>query len=473
MNKIIGREIEQTILNKVIESPQAEFVALYGRRRVGKTFLVKQFFKQKFVFYLTGTANVGMAHQLANFHSAYHQYAKVPLNAPPKSWFEAFESLKYLIEQSTDEQKIVFLDELPWLDTPKSNFIAALEYFWNSFGASHEPLKLIVCGSAASWMLNELIKNRGGLHNRVTRRISLKPFTLKETEAFLNAKNVVLERYQILQIYAVMGGIPYYLNEIETGQSTAQAIDNVCFSENGLLREEYHQLYHSLFQKAERHTAIVEALSNKAQGLTRDELVSKTKISNGGSFTKVLDELEISGFIKKYTPFQRKSKSSLYQLTDPYSLFYHKFIKNSKSGGKNSWLNLLDSSSYRAWSGYAFEYICMSHIEQIKKALGISGIYSEDSAWRSQTSEKGVQIDLLIDRKDGIITVCEMKFANEEYEISKDYATQLRRKMSVFKAESKTRKTLFLAMVTTFGVKPNQHALGLVQNQIRMDDLFE
>lgn len=472
MKTLIGREAEQTILKKVSESPHSEFVAVYGRRRVGKTFLVKQFFDQKFVFYLTGTANVGMTYQLANFYTAYNQYTKVPLSHAPNNWFEAFEALRHLIEQSAAPQKVVFLDELPWLDTPKSNFIAALEYFWNSFGASHAPLKLIVCGSAASWMLNELIKNKGGLHNRVTKRISLKPFTLKETEAFLAAKTVVLERYQIVQIYAVMGGIPYYLNEIDTGQSAAQVIDNVCFSENGLLREEYHQLYHSLFQKAERHTAIVEALSSKAQGLTREELVSKTKIANGGTFTKLLDELEISGFIKKYTPFQKKSKNSLYQLTDPYSLFYHKFIKNSKATGSNSWLNLLDSSTYRAWSGYAFESVCLSHIDSIKKALGISGIYTEESSWRSQTSENGAQIDLLIDRKDGIITICEMKFSNQEYEITKEYAAKLRNKMNTFKTESNTRKTLFLAMVTTFGVKPNQYALGLVQHQLVLDDLF-
>jgi uncharacterized protein len=473
MEKIIGREIEKDILKKILESPQPEFVAVYGRRRVGKTYLIKQFFDNQFAFYMTGTANVNMAQQLNNFYVAYNHYSKKPLEQTPKNWFEAFENLRKLLENSTLTTKVIFIDELPWLDTPRANFVAALEYFWNSYGSSQGNLKLIVCGSAASWMINKLINNRGGLHNRITKRIPLKPFTLKEVEVYLQAKQIYLERYQILQIYSVMGGIPYYLNELETGLSSFQNIDKICFSEAGLLRTEYQELFYSLFQEAPNYLVIIEALSNKAKGLTRDEIIKTSNISNGGTISKVLEELEVSGFIKKYLPFDKKSKSSLYQLTDPYSLFYHKFIKDSKAIGENTWINLMDSSKYRAWSGYAFEYVCMSHIENIKKSLSIQGVYSEISSWVSRNAEKGTQIDLLIDRKDNVITVCEIKFSNDEYEITKSYANDLRNKLNLFKSESKTRKTLFLAMITTFGVKTNQYSLGLVQNFITMDALFE
>jgi uncharacterized protein len=311
------------------------------------------------------------------------------------------------------------------------------------------------------------------LHNRITKRIPLRPFTLKEVELYLQAKQIYLERYQVLQIYSVMGGIPYYLNELETGLSSFQNIDKICFSEAGLLRTEYQELFYSLFQEAPNYLVIIEALSNKAKGLTREEIIKTSNISNGGTITKVLEELEVSGFIKKYLPFDKKSKSSLFQLTDPYSLFYHKFIKDSKAMGENTWINLMDSSKYRAWSGYAFEYVCMSHIENIKKALSIQGVYSEISSWVSRNPEKGTQIDLLIDRKDNVITVCEIKFSNDEYEITKSYANDLRNKLNLFKSESKTRKTIFLAMITTFGVKTNQYSLGLVQNSITMDALFE
>jgi uncharacterized protein len=473
MERIIGRAAEKDILKKILESPQSEFVAVYGRRRVGKTYLIKQFFDNQFAFYMTGTANVNMAQQLNNFFTAHNQYSKKKLDQTPKNWFEAFENLRKLLENSTLTKKVIFIDELPWLDTPRANFIAALEYFWNSYGSSQDNLKLIVCGSAASWMINKLINNRGGLHNRITKRIPLRPFTLKEVELYLQAKQIYLERYQVLQIYSVMGGIPYYLNELETGLSSFQNIDKICFSEAGLLRTEYQELFYSLFQEAPNYLVIIEALSNKAKGLTREEIIKTSNISNGGTITKVLEELEVSGFIKKYLPFDKKSKSSLYQLTDPYSLFYHKFIKDSKAIGDNTWINLMDSSKYRAWSGYAFEYVCMSHIENIKKALSIQGVYSEISSWVSRNPEKGTQIDLLIDRKDNVITVCEIKFSNDEYEITKSYANDLRNKLNLFKSESKTRKTIFLAMITTFGVKTNQYSLGLVQNSITMDALFE
>ena len=473
MKKIIGREIEIETLKKVLESSQPEFVAVYGRRRIGKTYLVKQFFDNQFSFYMTGTANVNMAQQLNNFHSAYNQYSQKPLEKTPKSWFEAFENLRKLLEDSILTTKVVFIDELPWLDTPRANFVSAFEYFWNSYGSSQDNLKLIVCGSAAFWMINKLINNCGGLHNRITKRIALKPFTLKETELFLQSKQIYLERYQILQVYSVMGGIPFYLNEVEMGLSCFQNIDKICFSESGLLKTEYQELFYSLFQEAPSHVAIIEALSRKAKGLTRDEIIKTSKISNGGTISKVLEELEVSGFIKKYVPFDKKIKSSLYQITDPYSLFYHKFIKDSKAVGDNTWINLMSSSKYRDWSGYAFEYVGMSHIENIKKALSIQGVYSEISSWVSRDAEKGTQIDLLIDRKDNVITVCEIKFANDEYEITKSYADDLRNKLNLFKSESKTRKTLFLAMITTFGIKINQYSLGLVQNSITMDALFE
>lgn len=471
MDMLVGRKEEVSLLQKITASEVPEFIAVYGRRRIGKTFLIRQFFNNKFTFYMTGAANVNMQQQLYNFQIALKEFSGKTTPALT-SWFDAFLALRTLIESSKAKQKIVFIDELPWLDTPRSNFVPALEYFWNSFGAHHKGLKLIVSGSAASWMLNKLIRNTGGLHNRVTRRIPLSPFRLQETEQFLHARGVMLDRYQMIQLYAVMGGVPYYLNEIEAGKSAAQIIDKLCFSPSGLLRLEYDQLYTSIFTKADHHLAIIEALSTKAKGLSREEVLQITGLPNGGKFTNTLAELEASGFIKRYTPFQKLYRGSLYQLTDPYSLFYHKFIKGSKATGMNTWINKLESSSYRAWSGYAFEYICLSHIPQIKKALGIGGVYTEESAWTGSTDEGGAQIDLLIDRKDGIINVCEAKYASGPFTITKDYAEKLQHKIHAFKSDSKTRKSVFLVMITTFGVKENQYALGLVQNSLTLEDLF-
>jgi len=470
--EFIGRERELSLLREVEKNNRPEFVAIYGRRRVGKTFLVRNAFKGIFTFQMTGVANVSTKKQLINFWAAFNQYSDVILESPPDNWMEAFVRLRKLIEQKNADSKIVFIDELPWFDTPRSGFISALEHFWNSFGSAQSDLKLIVCGSAASWIINKLINNHGGLHNRVTRRIHLQPFTLHEVENYFQTKNVTLDRYQIVQLYSVMGGIPFYLNTVEKGKSAFQIIDRLCFSEIGFLRTEYQNLYRSLFQNAESHLSVVEVLSRKAMGLTREEIIQASELTNGGSATKVLNELEVSGFIKRYQPFNRKQRNSLYQLTDPYSLFYNKFIKDSRATGEGTWLNLIDSPAYRAWSGYAFEYVCMHHVQNIKKALGISGVYTEISSWRSTDSEGGAQIDLLIDRKDKVITVCEMKFSSGPFEITKAYAANLGNKLNVFKTESKTRKSVFLAMVTTFGLKPNVHSLGLVQNEVTMDALF-
>lgn len=470
MDKIIGRKEEIAILEKIKVSNKPEFVAVYGRRRVGKTYLIRQFFKQQFTFHLTGMANANTPLQLGNFISTYREFNHLSDERVPQNWFEAFALLKHLIESKGEKLCIVFLDELPWMDTPRSNFVMALEHFWNSYGSSKNNLKLITCGSVASWMINKLINNHGGLHNRVTKRIHIHPFTLDETQQFLQAKNIVLERYQIAELYLILGGIPFYLEEVEEGLSVAQNIDRLCFSETGLFRNEYQNLFKSLFKDSKIHQAVVEALAGKSRGLQRDEIIKLAKIPNGGNTTKVLEELESSGFIRKYVPFNNKIRSSLYQLTDPFVLFYHQFMKNTKAVGEGAWLSFVDGSPYKTWTGYAFENLCLLHIAAIKMALGINGIYSENASWRSK--ENNAQIDLLIDRKDKVITICEMKFSNDEFVITKDYADKLRRKLNVFRTESKTKKSVFLCMITTFGIQTNQYSLGLVQNSLTLEDLF-
>jgi uncharacterized protein len=473
MEKIIGRQAEITTLNVLKNSKKSEFVAIYGRRRVGKTFLIRNVFDEPFNFQLSGVANVGLKQHLTNFHNAFLKVSPDDsYKSPPDGWFDAFNRLSLLLEKQTSSKKIIFLDELPWLDTAQSNFIPALEYFWNSWASARTDVLLIVCGSAASWIINQLINNRGGLHNRLTERILLKPFSLAETEQFLQAKGANYDRYQLLELYMAMGGIPYYLENIQVNRSIAQNIDRLFFTENGLLATEYGNLYRSLFNKYEKHTLIVEALSQKAKGLTRKEIITKTKLADGGSMTAVLEELEQSGFIRRYLPFNKGKRDALFQLIDPFTLFYLTFVRDSKAQIKGAWLAQINSPKWRAWSGYAFEYICRYHVEAIKKALGISGVYTEVSTWRSKTSEKGTQIDLIIDRNDRIINICEIKFSIDKYTITKAYAEDLQHKLSTFRAETGTRKTLFLTMISTYGLKQNEYVQRLVNDSIEMSILF-
>ena len=363
---------------------------------------------------------------------------------------------------------------MPWLDTPKSGFISALEFFWNQHGSAMDNLLLIACGSASSWIKKKLINARGGLYNRVTQRINLLPFNLFETELFLTSLGVKLPRHQTLEMYMAKGGIPFYLKEAVKGKSATQHIDATCFSQHGLLYAEYSQLYHSLFKNAEQHIAIIEALASRPKGMVRLDIAAKTKLSEG-SLSRTIEELPECDFISVYQPFINKKKTSVYKLTDLYSLFYLKFIKPNKKNGKNTWEYLSAQSGFGERSGYAFENICMMHIDQIKKALGISGVYTTTSSWmfRGNDTLPGTQIDLIIDRAGQNINLCEAKFTKENFVVTKSYATQLRMKKSVFKQATQTKKKIFTTLLTTFPALKNQHYPGEINNEITMDKLFK
>lgn len=470
---LVGRTKYLKTFHELYQSEKSEFVAVFGRRRVGKTFLIRNAFEGKFTFQVTGLSNAGLAQQLTNFNLALRKVTPEHDFSLALDWFTAFQNLIAYLESTKDEKKIVFIDELPWFDTPKSGFIPALEHFWNSWAATRNDILLIACGSAASWMINKLINNKGGLHNRVTKRMKIVPFTLNECEQFLETKNTLLDRYQVIQLYMVLGGIPFYWDEVMPGKSAMQNIEDICFGENGVLRNEFKNLFRSLFSKHEKHSILVRALAQKSMGLSRDEIITETGLPNAGSTSRLLDELEESGFILKYKPLGKKTKNSIYQLVDFYTLFYFKFIRDSLPGEVNQWMNAIDNPRHRAWSGYAFEQVCLCHLPQIKKALGISGVQSTSSSWRSTTTKNGAQIDLVIDRRDQVINLCEMKFSINPFVIDPKYAEELRNKIGTFRTETRTRKSVFLTMITTFGLQANSYSTGLVQDSITMDSLFE
>ena len=469
---IIGRKEEQQILHSAAQSENSEFVAVYGRRRVGKTYLIRETFGYKFTFQHTGLAKGNTKEQLFSFAISLRDagYDDCPI---PKSWLEAFSLLSTYLKNSTDEKKIVFLDELPWMDTPRSNFISAFEHFWNGWASARKDIVLIICGSATSWIINKVINDHGGLHNRVTKQIALQPFTLKECEMFAESKGLEMSRYQLAECYMVLGGIPYYWSLLEKGLSLAQNIDKIIFAKNGKLSNEFNQLYASLFKSPEQYIDIVTALGKKKAGMTREEIIAATDKYSNGALSKVLDDLEYCGFIRKYNGFDKKSKQAIYQLIDNYTLFYFKFIQQNENNDEHFWSASIDSAMHRAWSGLAFERLCMAHTQQIKAALGIAGVLSNVYSWRKEADETsdGAQIDLLIDRKDQVVNLCEMKYSLSEYAIDAEYEQKLRNKKSAFINTTNTRKAVHLTMVTTFGIKANAHS-GIVQNEITLEDLF-
>jgi len=469
MRKLIGRESEIKLLNEALKSNSPELIVIYGRRRIGKTFLINQVYKKFIKFEVTGINNVNLKNQLLNFHLKLQKsYKKAKL---PKSWFEAFDTLaEYCSSLKSKSKKVVFIDEFPWLDSRKSNFLPAFENFWNSYAAKRTDLIVIICGSAASYMINKIINSKRGLHNRLTQKINLSPFKLNEVEKLLKYKNVKLTRYDIVQLYMTTGGIPHYLEKIKPGESVAQIINRLCFEKNGFLRSEFNNIFISLFDQHENHEEIVRSLAKVRKGLTRNEILQKSKLSSGGTLTKTLNELEESGFIENYTPY-KGTKNAIYRLSDEYSMFYLKYIEGSKPTGKSYWMKIQGQQSYKTWAGFSFETICIKHIDEIIEALKISGIHSTHGSWISK-GRIGAQIDLLIDRDDNIVNLCEMKFYNSAYSITKKYAEEITNKVNAFLKDTKTTKSIFTTFITSHGLTENKYSRQLVQNELTINDLF-
>ena len=484
MNKILGRQREVKILESIYQSQHPEFLAIYGRRRVGKTFLISEFFKNKGIYFeLTGIKDASMNVQLNNFTAEYSDlFFKGIKQAVPSDWFDALTQLRYQIEKIESRDKIIlFLDELPWLASPKSNFLQALDHFWNRYMSRDNRIILVICGSAASWMIKHVIYNKGGLHGRLTREIKLIPFDLSEVERYCQAKDIHLDRKQILEIYMVMGGVAKYLTYIERGKSSAQIINDSCFSGSGGLYKEFNKLYASLFNNHEQHVKIIKALAKNRSGLTKNELLKKTGMTSGGTTSKIFNELEESSFIVYMKSFNKGKNNGRYRLIDEYSLFYLTWIKDIQNLSirgveKDFWIKKFNSRAWTSWSAYAFESICLKHIEQIKQALGISGVSTRESCWFIQgqsDSELGAQIDLVIDRDDNCINLCEIKFHNSKFRANKKFVADQFRKKELFRSFTKTRKTLFLTLITTYGAEENQYYHQIVDNQLTMNDLFE
>lgn len=476
METLTGRENERKILLDALKTTKPELISVIGRRRVGKTFLVRRAYKENLIFELSGEHEAGMKVQLTNFVNALNEYSVTSTKYNrPDDWTGAFIMLKGLIQASRKKtKKVVFIDEFPWLDSPRSGFLSAFEYFWNSWASKKDDLVIVICGSSASWMIKKVLNNRGGLYNRITRKIRLLPFTLRETELFFRSNNINLSRFQISQIYMILGGIPFYLGLIEKGESATLFIDRVCFSKDGMLTGEFTNLYQSLFKETGKHLEIIRSLSRYPEGITRSLLSERIEFISGGRFTETLSELEESGFITSYVPFGKKSGHRIFKITDEFSFFYLKFIDQTRITGTGTWIKLSSQHRWKIWCGYAWERMCLKHVDQIKEALGISGVLTTQGIWRSKGNKSlpGAQIDLYINRSDNCINICEAKYYDSEYIIDKKNFTLIKNKIDLFREETRTDKTLFLTFITLNGVKENQYSLGFVQNTLTLDSLF-
>lgn len=469
--KIIGRKKEIDGLSRLVESKKPEFVCVYGRRRVGKTYLIKQFFNDRFSFYISGIKGLNNRSQLSNFKKQLVKYGSNDKGIV-KSWFDAFDLLIKLLEQENvyryNNKRVVFIDEAPWMDAPKSDFKAGLDYFWNSWGNSQDDLILIICGSATSWIINNLLSDTGGFYNRLTKRIKLKPFDIKETKELLEYNNLKFSNREIVETYMIFGGIPYYINLLDYRLSLSQNIDVLFFNENGDLAFEKDLLLSSLFRNHEKHQMVLEALYNKKSGLTKEDISSITKMNSDRILKTVLDELEQCGFVRSFTDYKTRKNNKLYQIIDPFILFSYDVLNKNI----NSWLSYIATPSYYSWAGHAFETFCLNHIDMIKESLGINGLVTDEYSFTGKGDNKGTQIDLLIDRKDNAINLCEMKFSNDKYEIDKEYENKLINKREVFSKISGRRKNIILTFITLNGLINNSHS-HIIQQSIVVNDWLD
>ena len=479
---MIGRKKEIEILNNLYNSDKSQFVAVYGRRRVGKTFLINSLFEDRITFKHAGLSPIEVKEnnyanttyeQIKHFYNSLILYGMEQCKMPD-NWLDAFLLLEqFLISKDDGKRQLVFIDELPWLDTAKSGFMTAFEGFWNNFGCARKNLMLIVCGSATSWISDKLINNHGGLYGRLTYELKLSPFSLLECEEYFKSEKIKLSRYDIIQSYMITGGIPFYLSYYKRGLSLAQNIDEIFFKKNAPLSNEFDRLFSSVFNNPLMMIELVNIIGSKRCGLTRNEIIEKSKFLSGGVLSNALSALEASDFIVKYVPFGLNKNQQYYKLTDCFCIFYLKFMSSNNKLPEDFWLSNISSQSVVSWRGIAFENVCFNHIYQIKKALGINGVITNESAWSKHSDEGfGTQIDLLIERRDNVINMCEIKFYGSDFVVDKNYDRLLRNRIALLEAEIPRKFVIHPTLITTYGIKYNEYS-GDFLKVITMDSLFE
>ncbi len=467
---IAGRKHEIQVLSDALNSHRSELIAVYGRRRIGKTYLIREYFNKKIVFSFTGLSTGKRPEQIKNFILKLNEVTnKFTGQKQPADWLEAFSLLKAFLKdiKETKKKKVIFIDEFPWVDSHKSGFLAAFENFWNDYCTTRRDLVVVVCGSAASYMIKRIINNSKGLSKRITQTIKLKPFNLKETKAFFKYKGILMEEYEILKIYMALGGVAEYLEHVKAGDSAVTSIERLCFKPSAYLENEYNEVFRSLFNEGSYHQKIMNTLAgNRKKGISRDEILAKLNISSGGRFSDSLEELIQSGFVLKYDAYKNNSKSTLYRVFDEFCLFYLQFMLPNK-GAK--WGQIFQKQEYKTWCGYAYETICLKHSEKIKQALRCDQIESKNYSWYNSDA----QVDLVIDRADDIVNLCEIKFYSDEFSIDAGYLQKLRKKESQFRLTTGTKKSIYTIIISTWGLNPNQYSQAIVTKSLTMKCLFE
>ncbi len=473
--KIISRKEEKKDLEYCERSKKSELICVYGRRRVGKTFLVEQTFRD-FAFRAVGLEKGTTKQQLKSFGQRLIEYGD-DIKQTPENWFEAFSRLDKIlsgesIRRSLNGKKIVFLDEFPWFATKKSDFLVAFEDYWNRRGTQDGDLLFIICGSATSWIIKNVIKNTGNMFQRVTKKICVEPFTLAETELFFKDREFDWSREQIAECQMIFGGLPFFFDLMNTSQSLVKNINRLLFDKDALFGDETKKLLDATLSESPIYEKILSKLAFARYGIKKSELQVEIAAPNG-TYGRAVQDLVDCGYVIEYKKKYEEYNPLYIQLVDPFLLFHYHYL--SKEKRIDSYEDLIGNiGRYDNWRGTAFEILCLNNTASIKSALGIRGVKTECYPWYNSTDKKNerVQIDMVIERADKITNLCEIKYTNKPFVIDASYEQELIKKRDIFKEKTGTSQALKVIIISAAGVSGTRYT-SYISDIITLDDIFE
>lgn len=472
--EMVGRVQERRCLDRCDGSDKSELVCVYGRRRVGKTFLVEQTLGPFFAFHVVGSKDAATSSQLREFGLELTDRGD-PNPNPPADWREAFNRLYKVITapdapRSPHGKAVVFIDEFPWFAKQRSDFLSAFSTFWNRRSTTGQKLLVVICGSATSWVIEHVLESAGDMAARVTESIFLKPFALAETKEYFDSRGFGWDERSLIETQMVFGGLPYFFSLMSPHQSLAQSIDRLCLRPRAQLRDETMILLESTMRRSRLYVELFALLAQHRYGVPKAEAMRLLGHSTN-QFIKATAEAVKCGYVHEYKNLSKPQNPKYLMLVDPFILFHYRLIEPAHGDSPRSWADFVaDQERYTAWRGNAFEIVCLQHVRQLKSALGIGGVLTKEYPWASARKAGGAQVDLVIERADRIVNLCEMKFTDAPYELTSAVEQELVRKREVFREETGTRLALKTVLVSAQGTA-GYHDSQIAQI-ITADDLF-
>jgi hypothetical protein len=466
----VGRKNELRMLNDAYRSGKDELVVLYGRRRIGKSSLVKRFAEKKKAYYefeaLEGETTPG---QINHFLQQLKKQIDDPILDSVRfaNWEQVFTYLtEKVINRKSKVKKILFLDELPWMAAGRIRLVSLLKYYWDNHWKSKHVM-LILCGSVASFMVKKVLHSNA-LYGRTTIEILLKGFSPEEAARLLSKKR---SREETLNYQLVFGGVPKYLEQINTSQSFNKNMNTLCFSPHGIMLKEVERIFYSQFREPRTYLKIINLLKNGIFSLS--EISSKTKIPSGGGLKQYLKNLERAEMIRSYIPFDRSgnSKFKKYTLADEFLVFFFKYmgpnLRVIKESSSRRLFETLTQNSFDSWLGFAFERFCLKHAGLLALVMDFADDILLASPYFKKNDER-FQIDLLYQRADRVITVCEIKHQN--IKIGTNIIPEMQRKCALLKVPR--GYALEKALISLYGPDNSLKDTGYFHHFVTLDDIL-